>query len=250
MKFPRTRDRAINEKDIIIHNLSEDLATFKSYRNILVGVIEQLRTIENPDFDIRNFMDRVKRRTGLNVNNENEIAVQEKRDNLEKEKMAQLGSALEHLVAENMEEEEYQIETEAPAVLIENATIFESGEEIVSTRVASSSSSRHEPLEAPQEVLLEPVIATTATADLTTEAETELPPTAGTLAAAVAEENSDSILLVTPSVPPAAVWMGTADGQKIAGKIHQHVNERRIPKRLQQNRVGEVKRVGNKLYFY
>ena len=40
------------------------MESFKSYKNILTGVIEQLKSIDSPDFDIGLLMDRVKRKTG------------------------------------------------------------------------------------------------------------------------------------------------------------------------------------------
>ena len=67
---------AINERDLMINNLANELSSLKSYKDILAGVINQLKTINSPDFDFGHFMDtmdRVKRKT---ENNDNQNTLQ------------------------------------------------------------------------------------------------------------------------------------------------------------------------------
>jgi len=68
-------EKAIIERDLMLRNLSEELESFKSYKDILSGVIDQLKTINSPDFDFGHFMDRVKRKTE-NDDNANNLGTQ------------------------------------------------------------------------------------------------------------------------------------------------------------------------------
>ena len=55
------KDNEIKEKDATIESLTNDMKSFESYKDNLVGVSDQSKTINSPDFDIGNFMDEVMR---------------------------------------------------------------------------------------------------------------------------------------------------------------------------------------------
>jgi hypothetical protein len=64
------KDNEINEKDAIIESPT-NMKSFESYNYNIVGVSEQSKTINSPDFDIGHFMDEVRRKPENNCLNPN-----------------------------------------------------------------------------------------------------------------------------------------------------------------------------------